>query len=77
MSDFILVVSTLFGGAWELFQLNVPGFEFSYWDITLAVAFASGALFLVKSAFHSGGASSNGRTTRNPKISEERKSDTR
>ena len=77
MATISLFVSAVFGGAWELFQLKVPGFSFSYADVVLAVAFASIALALIKNAFNASGTSSNGRSTRNPRISEERKNDTR
>ena len=75
MSNFIIFVSTVFGGAWELFQIKVPGFEFSYADVVLACAFASVALFLIKRAFDADGVGSKGRSTRNPKISKERMND--
>lgn len=77
MSNFVLFVSAVFGGAWEMFQLNVPGFSFSYADVVLAVAFASIALMLLKNAFGAGGSASSGRSTRNPRISEERMNDTK
>lgn len=77
MSNVIMFFSAVFGGAWELFHLNVPGFDFSYADVVLAVGFASIALTLVKRAFDAGGSSSNGRSTRNPRISQERKNDTK
>lgn len=75
MSNFIMFVSTVFGGAWELFQIKVPGFDFSYADLVLACAFATVALALIKHAFNAGGVGSKGRSTRNPKISTERKND--
>lgn len=77
MNDLILVVTTVFSGAWELFKTKVPGFGFTFADVLLACAFASIALMLIKSAFGSSGSASNGRSTRNPKISEERKNDTK
>lgn len=77
MTNFALIVSTLFGGAWQLFQLPVPGFEFSYADVILAVLFGSVALALVRYFLNRSGSTSLGRSSRNPKISEERKNDTR
>ena len=80
MNNFILFVSTVFGGAWNLFQTPVPGFAFTYADVVLAVAFGSGALVLVRAFLGLGtfsGITSQGRSTRNPRISEERKNDTR
>lgn len=77
MSNFVLIVSTIFGGAWELFQLPVPGFSFTYADVVLAVAFATIAFALVRRFLNLGGVSSLGRNSRNPRISEERKNDTR
>lgn len=77
MTNFMLIVSTLFGGAWSLFQLRVPGFEFSYADVMVAVMFGTIALALAKYLLNRSGSTSLGRSSRNPKISEERKSDTR
>lgn len=76
MDYFILFVSAVFGGAWELFQLKVPGFTFSYADVILAVSFSSISLGLLRN-FFSDGSVSVGRSTRNPRISEERKNDTK
>ena len=76
MTNFIIIVSTVLGGAWEMFQLKVPGFDFSFAHVIIAVSFASTSLFLVRH-FFSDGTVSVGRSTRNPKISEERKNDTR
>lgn len=75
MENFRLFVTTVIGGAWELFQIKVPGFDFSYADLVLACAFATVALALIKHAFNAGGVGSKGRSTRNPKISKERKND--
>ena len=75
MSNFTMFVSTVFGGAWELFQIKVPGFDFSYADVVLACAFATVALALIKHAFNAGGVGSKGRSARNPKISKERMND--
>lgn len=47
MSDFILVVTTLFDNTWRLFETSVPGFDFSYADILLGVLFATIALNVV------------------------------
>lgn len=77
MSNFALIVSTIFGGAWKLFQLPVPGFSFTYADVVLAVMFATIALALVRYFFNRDGVTSTGRSSRNPRISEERKNDTR
>lgn len=80
MYDFMLVVRTVFGGAWELFHITVPGFNFTYADIIVAVILASAGLVIFKLLFGFGGAvkpsaSSLSRSTRNPKISKERKND--
>lgn len=80
MKDFALAVTTIFGGAWELFSLKVPGFPFSYGDIIVATGLASASLALLKFAFGApgpGSSNSNGRTTQNPKISKERMNDTK
>lgn len=78
MSNFGNFVSTVFGGAWRLFELNVPGFSFSYGDVIVACLLASGSLFLLRMILGtSTGSNSQGRSTRNPKISEERKNDTK
>lgn len=80
MNNFALFISTIFGGAWELFALKVPGFPFSFGDIIVATSLASICLWLIKLAFGASGGSgadSKGKSTRNPKISEERKNDTK
>lgn len=78
MGDFILSLTTIFGGAWELFQIKVPGFTFSFADILIAGVLASGGFLLLRMILgSSSGSGSQGRTSRSPKISEERKNDTK
>ena len=75
MENFITVVSTLIGGAWQLLQIQVPGFPFTYAELTLACGLGSAALAVAKAYISASGSASVGRNTRNPKISEERKND--
>ena len=81
MDDFLLVVQSVFGGAWELFHTTVPGMNFSYADIIVAMLVASAGLCIFKLLFGFSGSvkapsmASIGRSTRNPKISKERKND--
>ena len=80
MSNFLLIVRTIFGGAWSLFKTTVPGFNFTYADIIVAVLLAGAGLTLFRILFGFSGAvhvssSSFGRSTRNPKTSDERKND--
>ena len=75
MTNFLLFVQTLLGGAWELFQIKVPGFDFTFADILLASAFAGIAFALIKRALNVGGVGSSGKSARNPKISTERMND--
>lgn len=77
MSDLGLVVSTLFGGAWDLLKTQVPGFPFSYADIFIGTMLASAGLALISMFMGRSGASSNGKTTQNPKVSKERMNDTK
>ena len=80
MNNFALFISTIFGGAWELFSLKVPGFPFSFGDIIIATSLATVALSLIRFAFgvsNGSGADSKGKSTRNPKISKERMNDTK
>lgn len=79
MNDFLLVVTTVFGNAWKLYQIPVPipGVNFTFGDIVLAMAFGSLALGFVYMFTSPSGAASVGRNTQNPRISEERKNDTR
>lgn len=80
MSIFISFVETVFGGAWKLFGLQVPGFGFTYADIIVALILVSGAWLLFRMIMgtpggSNSGTSSLGRSTRNPKISKERMND--
>lgn len=76
MSFFTSFVQTVFGGAWELFEIQVPGFPFSYADLIIAGLLVSGGWALLKIALGFGdGLSSKGRSSRNPKISRERMND--
>lgn len=81
MDNFTLFLTTVFGGAWSLFQVKVPGFPFSFGDVLIGASLAASALALVKFAFGTAGAfpgpRSMSRTTRNPKISKERMNDTK
>lgn len=77
MNNFVYIVSTIFGGAWELFQTTVPGFNFSYADLVIATSFAVIGLGMVRYFLNLGGFTSLGRSTRNPKISKERENDTK
>ena len=81
MGNFTLFLSTIFGGAWSLFQIKVPGFPFSFGDVLIGASLASAALAVVKFAFGTEGAfpgaKSVGKSTRNPKISKERMNDTK
>ena len=78
MYDFLLFIRTVFGGAWDLFHLTVPGFNFTYADILVAILLANAGLVIFSLLFgFSGSVRPSGRSTRNPKISEERKNDTR
>ena len=77
MTNFILFLRAVFGGAWDLFQIQVPGFPFTFAHVVLAVSFGTTALVLVKMALGADGVVSRGKTKRNPKISEERKNDTK
>lgn len=77
MSDLALVVSTLLGGAWDLFQTPVPGFTFTYADIVIGTMLASTALAILSAVIGRAGASSHGKTTQNPKTSKERMNDTK
>ena len=81
MSNFILVVQTIFGGAWRLFQTQVPGFVFTYADIILALLLASAGWALLKIALGFGvglglqGMISSGRSVQNPSVALARKDD--
>lgn len=77
MSDVSLVVTTLIGGAWDLFQTRVPGFQFSYADIIVGMMLVSTGFALLGFFFGHSGFGSKGKTTQNPKISEERKNDSK
>lgn len=80
MTNFLLFVRTIFGGAWSLFKTTVPGFNFTYADIIVALLLASAGLAIFHLLFGFSGSvhaspSSLGRSSRNPKISDERKND--
>ena len=76
MNAFSSFVQTIFGGAWALFETQVPGFPFTYADVIIAGLLVSGGWALLKIALGFGdGLSSRGRSTQNPKISKERKND--
>lgn len=76
MAAFSSFVEVVFGGAWALFEIKVPGFPFSYADIIIAGLLVTGGWALLKIALGFGdGLSSKGRSTRDPKISKERMND--
>lgn len=76
MAAFTSFLQTVLGGAWELFSIKVPGFPFSYADIIIAGLIVSGGWAVLRIAMgFGGGLESQGRTSRNPKISKERKND--
>ena len=67
----------IMSGIWSLFGINVPGFEFTFGQMWIAVALASVSILVVKFIFgFSGGPRSFGPRTgsaRHPKISKERR----
>lgn len=77
MSVLGLVVSKLFGSVWELYQTPVPGFPFSYADIFIGIPLAFVGLKLTSAFMGQSGAVSSGKSTQNPKISDERMNDTK
>ena len=79
METISTVFTTIFGGAWELFQtpVPIPGVSFTYADIVLACIFGPVALSLVIWLVTGNMPDSKGRTTHNPKISKERRNDTK
>lgn len=79
MDTIRIVFSTIFGGAWELFQtpVPIPGLSLNYGHIVLASLFGSAALSLVMYLITGSTQESKGRNSRNPKISKERANDTK
>lgn len=77
MGNFILVVNTLMDGVIRLYRLEVPGFDFTFLDVFIGSSVAVICLALVKTLLNRSGSTSAGTSTRNPKISEERKNDTK
>lgn len=69
----------LIDGIWSMFGITVPGFDFTFGQMWIAVLLASISILAVKFVFGFG-AGSNGDTprtssTNNPKISKERRDD--
>lgn len=77
VANFIFILTVLFENVYNLFQLKVPGFEFTYFDVLIGTSIGMISLALLKGLLNRSGSTSLGRTSRNPKISDERKNDTK
>lgn len=68
----------LFTGIWNLFDIQFPGFNFTFRQFWIAVALCGLSIRVIRFIFSfggSGGESPRSRSTRNPKISKERRHD--
>lgn len=68
----------LMSGIWSLFDIQFPGFNFTFRQFWIAVALCGLSIRVIRVIFNfggSGGESSRSSSTRNPKISKERRND--
>ena len=68
----------LFAGIWNLFDIQFPGFNFTFRQFWIAVALCGLSIRVIRVIFSfggSGGESTRSSSTRNPKISKERRHD--
>lgn len=77
--DFAALGQAFLAGVWSLFSLEVPGLGMSVGTLSLGVALMSVSLLVAKVFFGLGGHADTPRTgsTRNPRISENRRYDER
>ena len=65
----------LMSGIWKLFDVQFPGFNFTFRQFWIAVAVCGLSIRVIRVIFNFGGESPRSSSTRTPKISKERRHD--
>lgn len=78
MENTARLITSLFASCWQLFSVQVPGFPFSYAQMTIGFFVVGLSIFVYRHIFGLGGASDSGYrsgSSSRAKVSKERKHD--